>query len=275
MSFIDKYILQNLENYNKQMIYTHIDIFLKYVEMTSNFLILSIQNIHIQNDNYKKYIIKKGMEMIEHIFSILLYYTLNPDLTYYHCEQAFIYFIEFIGQININGDNSLSLTTKDAILFVFKKTIFEISKEYRDSNPILDDDSYTLKIIKELTNVYKNLVFIYIDELKFHNENNLNNYELKSLKNIIINIICNDYNINDIFLSNLNTIEYFMNYVKSNDELSLYNKLNTIELFVKKFNKQNTTINNLQNKIYNEQITDLLNNYSTNNLNKFMNILFN
>ena len=275
MTFNDKYILQNLENYNKLLIHADTDIFLKYIEIMNNFLILSIQNIQLQNDNYKKYIIKKGIEMIEHIFNMLIFYTLNTELTYYHCEQAFIYFIEFIGQMNINGDNSISLTTKDAILFVFKKTIFEISKEYRDNNPLLDDDTNTLKTIKDLSNIYKNLLFIYIDELEFNNENGLNNYELKSLKNIIINIICIDYDFTNTLSTYLNTIEFFMNFIKTNDSLSLYNKLNTIELFVKKINKQNITISHLQHKIYDERIAELLNNYSTNNLNKVMNLLFN
>lgn len=275
MSFIDKYILQNLENYNKNLIYTHTDIFLKYIEIINNFLILSIQNIQIQNNNYKKYTIKKGIEMIEHIFNLLLYYTLNTELTYHHCEQALLYFIEFIGQMNFNSDNSISLTTKDAILFVFKKTIFEISKDYRINHPISDDDSNSLKTIKELTTIYKGLLYIYIDELEFHNEKELSNYELKSLKNIIINILCIEYESKHTLSTHLDCIDYFMDFIKSNDNLSLYNKLNTIELFVKKFNKQHISINDLQHKIHNEHIMELLNNYSTNNSNKVMNLLFN
>jgi predicted RNA-binding protein with EMAP domain len=278
MSFTDKYILQNLENYNKDLIYGHVDIFLKYVEMINNYLILCMQNIQIQNEDYKKYIIKKGVEMIEHIFHFLLYYTLNPDLTYYHCEQGFIYYIEFINQMSI-GDNNLPLSTKDAILFVFKKTIFEITKEYRDNNVICVDDKNNLKIIKELSNIYKNLLFLYIDELNINDNKNLNTYELKSLKSIIANIICNDYEYND-FLNenlneNLNIIDYLMNYIKSNETLSLYNKLNTIELFVKKINKQTITVKHLQSKLYNINTNELLNNYSTTNVNKFINILFN
>jgi len=273
MSFTDKYILQNLENYNKDLVYGHIDIFLKYVEMINNYLILSMQNIQIQNNDYKKYTIKKGAEMIEHVFHILLYYTLNPDLTYYHCEQGFIYYIEFINQMSI-GDNVLPSSTKDAILFFFKKTIFEITKEYRDNNPISEDDKNNLKTIKELTNIYKNLLFLYIDELNIE-EKTPNLYELKSLKSIIINLICTEYEYNDILIDNLNIIEYLMNHIKSNETLSLYNKLNTIELFVKKINKQSITLKSLQSNLYNINTNDLLNNYSTVNVNKFINILFN
>ena len=177
--------------------------------------------------------------------------------------------------MTINGDNSLPLSTKDAILFVLKKTIFEISKEYRDTNVVCEDDLKSLKIIKDLTNIYKNLLFIYIDNLNFNDEKSLNSYEVKSLKNIIMNIVCNEFDSNDLFFNNLNTIDYFMNFINSVDSLTLYNKLNIIELFIKRFNKQDITIESLQCKIYTEVINELLNNYSTTNINKLMNYLFN
>lgn len=280
MTGTDKYILQNLENYNKQLIYNYKDIFIKYIEMMNNYLILCIQNIEIQNEIYKKYVIQKGAEIIEHIFNFLLFYTLNPDLSYYHSEQGFIYYIEFIRQMNINGEHSsLPLNTKDALLFVLKKTIFEINKEYRDINVITPEDMTYLNSIKCLTIIYKSLLCIYINEFKMNPDKNINAYELKSLTNIMNNIICNEFvDDNEVFLfqNHLNIVEYFMNYINMNERLSLYNKLNTIELFVKKMNKQPISIQLLQTKLYNDiNINDLLNNYSVNNINKFMNILFN
>ena len=275
MSFIDKCILQNCENYNKMLPCGYTDVFLKYIENMNKFLICCIQTIQIQNDNYKKYIIKKGIELIDHTFIFLLYYTLNPELVYSHCEQGFIYYIEFMGQVTINSDNCLPLTTKDATLFVYKKTIFEICKEYRDNSPISMEDSNTLKTIKELTNVYKSLLFLYVDEANFENEKNMNGYELKCLKNIIINILSNDLDFNDVFSTNLNVIEYFMIFIKTNEDLIIHNKLNVIELFVKKFNKQNITIEMLKKNINNEFFNEVCINYSINNINKYVNALFN
>tara|TARA_B100000902_G_scaffold272817_1_gene258734 strand:- start:2185 stop:2874 length:690 start_codon:yes stop_codon:yes gene_type:complete len=58
-------------------------------------------------------------------------YTKNLDLTVYHCQKSFYYYIEFIGQIGDSNHQFLQLNSKDAALFVLKKTIFEINEDYR------------------------------------------------------------------------------------------------------------------------------------------------
>ena len=273
----DKYLLQNLENYNKELEYTHSDVFLKYVEVLNNYLILSIENIQIQNEEYKKYIIKKGLETIEHIFSFILYYTLNPGLTLYYCEQGFIYYIEFIGQMIISGDNTLSLSIKDSILFVYKKTIFDVSKEYRENYDLNDTDNKKIKTIKHLSSVYKNILFLYIDGLNFNNQKQiLIHKESNVLKNIVINVLCNEFE-NETFPDSLNTIDYFVNFIKLNDDLSLYNKLNIIEIFIKKFNKYGITLDILQCKLQMDMVLNILNNetYNTSTSIKLFYYLFN
>ena len=270
MTSIDKFILQNLENYQKQLYDEPTDLFMKYIELNNNYLMLCIENIQIQDENYKKYVIKKGGETIEHIFNFLLYYTLNPDLTYHHCEQGFIYYIEFIGQMITNGDSTgLGLTTKDAVLFVFKKTIFDISKEYRDTNPIKSEDDKKLKMIKNLTSTYKNILFLYIDGLSFTNDKVVKESETRCIKNIVTNIIYSEIENND----NTNTIEainYFMDFIRAKDELGSFNKLNAIELFVKKCNKQDIIFDKLQHNLQNDFVDNALTdaNYNYNKLKK-------
>jgi len=273
----NKYLLQNLENYNKELVCTHSDIFLKYVEVLHNYLILSIENIQIQNEDYKKYIIKKGLETIEHIFSFLLYYTLNPGLTLYYCEQGFVYYIEFIGQMIISGDNTLSLSIKDSILFVYKKTIFDVSKEYRANYELNDADNKKINIIKHLSSIYKNILFLYIDDLNLNNKKQILIYrESKILKNIVINVLCNEFD-NETFPNSLNTIDYFVNFIKLNDNLSLYNKLIIIEIFIKKINKYGLTLDILQYKLQMDMVLDILNNetYNTATSTKLFYYLFN
>ena len=55
-------------------------------------------------------------------------YTNNLDFTYYHCEKGIYYFTEFISQIE-NENSFLKLNTSDAILFVYKKTIYHLNKK--------------------------------------------------------------------------------------------------------------------------------------------------
>jgi hypothetical protein len=276
MASIDKFILQNLENYNKQLNDKPVDLFTKYIELNNNYLMLCIENIQIQDENYKKYIIKKGGETIEHIFNFLLYYTLNPELTYHHCEQGFIYYIEFIGQMIINGDNTgLSLSSKDAVLFVFKKTIFDISKEYRETNPVNPDDDKKIKLVKNLTNTYKNLLFLYIDGLSFTNDKIIKDVDTKCIKNIVSNIMY--FEIENNNSNNIEVINYFIDFIRTKEELSILNKLNVIELFSKKCIKLDMNIEKLQTNLQHDYVTNMLidENYSYNNVLKLFSLLFN
>lgn len=277
MALIDKFILHNLENYNKQLHDNHKDIFHKYIELNNNYLMLCMESIHIQDECYKKYVIKRGGETIEHIFNFLLYYTLNPDLTYHHCEQGFIYYIEFIGQMIINGDNSgLALSSKDAVLFVLKKTIFDISKEFRENNSLSDADNKKIKLVKNLTMTYKNILFLFIDGLKFDCEKVIKDNETRSIKNIVINILYNEIVDNDNTTAT-ETFNYFIDFVRNKDELSIYNKLNIIEQFIKKYNKQYISIDKLKTKLQCDLVYNTLNdiNYNSTNIIKFFALLFN
>lgn len=277
MNLIDKFILQNLENYNKQLYDDYKDIFHKYIELNNNYLMLCMESIHIQDEIYKKYVIKKGGETIEHIFNFLLYYTLNTDLTYHHCEQGFIYYIEFIGQMIINGDSTgLALSSKDAVLFVLKKTIFDISKEYRENNSLSESDNKKLKLVKNFTSAYKNLLFLYIDGLNFDSEKVIKENETRSIKNIVINMLCNEIVENDN-TNVIDVINYFIDFIRNKEELGIYNKLNIIEHFIKKYNKQFITIDKLQNKLQYEIVDNVLNdaNYNSSNILKLFALLFN
>ena len=57
-------------------------------------------------------------------------------------QKSFYYYIEFIGQIGDSNHQFLQLNSKDATLFVFKKTVFEINSDHRKifSSPIGNDD---------------------------------------------------------------------------------------------------------------------------------------
>jgi hypothetical protein len=123
--------LQNLDNYRTDFTHNTTEIFVKYVSLITEYLIQCVESIYMRNATYYKYIICKGIDTISHVFKILLLYTRNLDLTYIHCQKSFYYYVEFIGQIGDDNHTFLQLNSKDASLFVYKKTIFEINNEYR------------------------------------------------------------------------------------------------------------------------------------------------
>lgn len=74
----------------------------------------------------------RGINALLIIFMKILNRTNNLELAYFHSEKAIYYYIEFFSQIS-NKNNFISLTCNDAVLFLYKKTIYKLSK-FNSSN---------------------------------------------------------------------------------------------------------------------------------------------
>ena len=127
-----KYDISNKKNYNNTISIDDKNIYVsKYIDIIHQYLLYCGENIFIQEPIYYLYVIVKGIECISNVFITLLLYTKNFNLVYYHCQKAFCYYVEFISQIGNENHSFLKLNAKDAILFVYRKTIFQINNDYR------------------------------------------------------------------------------------------------------------------------------------------------
>ena len=283
-----KYILQNLDNYNKYISDSYSTILYKYIDIINNYIILSFDYSYRNN----KIMIKKGIETLHHVFNIIFLYTHNLDLTCYHCDKATYYYIEFISQMS--GDNNvLQLTSKEIALFVFKKTIFDLSNDNKIKHSINAQDKPIIEIVKTLSNIYNSLIYNIIDNdnieegLSHYKTLLSNNYKsmnyilsekldetkIKSLKN---NKKHTDFILNiEKYKIKINILEFILEIV----DAKYYNNPNKcafIELFIKKlFSIDCSTefifnINAIKDKAYNETFCDYLND---NNANKLVNWL--
>ena len=83
-------------------------------------------------------------------------YTNNLSFTHYHCEKGIYYFTEFISQIE-NENSFLKLSSIDAIIFVYKKTIYNINKTLIDitKKEYVIDINNIIKILENI-NTYSN-----------------------------------------------------------------------------------------------------------------------
>jgi len=124
--------LSDTQNYNKKF-KKNLDFYLKeYIILITEFI--EYFKTFVVHNNIKKYnIVYKGVQSINHIFLMLLLYTKNLSLTLYHCKKAFLYYVEFINQIGEEGNSYLQLNSNDAIIFIYKKSIFDINNDYRSS----------------------------------------------------------------------------------------------------------------------------------------------
>lgn len=285
-----KFILQNLDNYNKYISDSYSTILYKYIDIINNYIILSFDYSYVYNNN--KVIIKKGIETLHHVFNVIFLYTLNLELTAYHCDKATYYYIEFISQMT--GDNNvLQLTSKDVTLFVFKKTIFDLSNDNKIKHSLNQKDIKIIDIIKRLGMIYNNLIYLTIDDGTINKGlqqyKNLLSDAYKSMNYILsedldnleksnkIKSMSQEYNdLNkDKFFTKIDTLEVILNSLSDKD---CNNKLQIIESFIKKiFNLNHSKslsidIKNIKYKIYDPLFEEYL---KMNNTNKLIGWLLN
>ena len=161
-------ILNNIENYNTELDKEKCNIcmlFLKYVGKIHDLIELSLEKLFHLSDDYFKHIVVQGIKTIHYVYYMLILYTKNIELTTYHTQKAVQYYVEFMSQIGEGNNNYMSLTSKDAVLFVYKKTIFEINQDYRNER-LNKEDAETSALVTMLTNFiqFYNSMLIYTVE---------------------------------------------------------------------------------------------------------------
>ena len=197
----NNFSLQNLDNYRKNIDNTTSEITEKYYMLIAEYFKFITENIKVKNSNFSKFIIMRGLDTITNVFNSIFYYTKNIDLTYFHCQKSFYFYVEFVGQISEDEKMFLQLSSRDATLYVYKKTIFEINNECKntiESSKLINDQ---IEIINSYINIYKTLVYkiiqsdvltknnLYIETFekicKKINKTNLNNENVILLNTII------------------------------------------------------------------------------------------
>ena len=184
-----------------------------------NFYVENIyENININNDKrYRYYILLKGLEVLSSIMNIIILHTNNIDIAFYYSNKAYYYYIEFISQIDTDN-NHLELSIKDAIIFVYKKTIFEIKEPISTINNSNINKENILKL--ETIKLMINAVNTYYKIFKFRDIINVNINNDKST------YIDSQISIDKSFLKTLSKIDkLYVNEIQFN---RVINNLDTI-----------------------------------------------
>jgi hypothetical protein len=248
----DSFSLTNQENYKKDLEYDLSEIINKYAQLIIEYSKFIHENIKIKNNSFYKFIIIRGLDTITHVFNYILYFTKNLDLTYYHCQKSFYFYIEFVGQITEEDKKFLNLTTRDATNYVYKKTIFEMNDElkrkYENNTKEFEDkidiiliyikvfQTYLLKIVQvdtidiskidyiidltkkinQLTNKYKISILEKITEKLFYKIENIERFfEINSL---IIKLFLKNPNVLDNTKEKLNLEIFDEKILESNEK---------------------------------------------------------
>jgi hypothetical protein len=241
------YILSNVENYMNTLNVKLNDVLDMYIAIIIEYLLLIYEKIDIKKINHFDFILIRGLETISNVFKFILFFTKNTTLAHYHSQKAFYLYIEFIEQISVDHNSFLKLTSRDAVIFVYKKTIFDINNEFKKNKKdescenkafFCDLDSYLL--------MYKNLLSFCLQT----NED----------KNICIRSYCDNLKIWSYYLNNniiyskeiiecvalfLQTMEHIIHNNNNNNNNNEYNKY--IDEFVIKLVDKKNNINMYEN----------------------------
>tara|TARA_B100001093_G_scaffold490309_2_gene529229 strand:- start:51 stop:956 length:906 start_codon:yes stop_codon:yes gene_type:complete len=239
----------------------------KYNLIKNNYTKLLLINItNFKTINEIENIYYKGCNLLTNVFNISLLYSDNLLEVYNLCEKSYIYYIEFVNQINLNisNDSSFELTLKDAVIFSYKKTIFNLDNTIlnKNDNTIKLKLKLKLKIIEIFINIINKLYFI--NDFKIFNifhSHDINQYKLSDTYNEFTNLLDNLLkkilsDTNKIFKkiinnSELNTI--FENTDNYDTNILYYSRIDTILFILYNFCNKNIekSSNNLLSNINN------------------------
>ena len=182
--------MDTLENYGE---------FFKLLKNYTNVFYKNLLIRYQNNPNYLEMLYVKGLFLLKNIYLLLILYCETINEIVLLVEKAYIYYIEFLIQINLNSMN-MELNLRDAVLFTYKRTVLSYKKQStsalkQDINKELD--TY-FNILCNFFYLTYNRNFIEDDEEQIisdssdsndsNNSNNSNNYTnifvIKKLNNV-------------------------------------------------------------------------------------------
>lgn len=171
---ISPYSLAQSDNYKSITTAPINEILDKYVLLVIDYMLLIAEKIYIKKSQYYKYIFIRGLDTITSVFKFILFYTKNVDLAYFHSQKAFYFYVEFIEQISNDQNTFLQLSSREACLFVYKKTIYELIHDYKKTNlSNYKAESQLFDDINKYLIIYKNIVIFCVNNPEFTYENKL------------------------------------------------------------------------------------------------------
>ena len=125
--------------------------------------------------------------MLSHIFNTIFLYTKNANLCEHYCYKASHYYIEFIGQISEDSHSFLQLNSKDATLFVYKKTIYDINNVYRKNFALDNKEQQFLNSISNIMMLFNATLFHLLqkERLKYEKKESIIHFAVDKSASII------------------------------------------------------------------------------------------
>ena len=245
------YSLYNIDNFKKTLDVSPNIILNKYKGYVFEFLYFILDNLKIKNNSYYKFIITRGLETITNVFTTILYYTKNIDLTCFHCQKAIYFYVEFVTQISEDQNIFLQLTSRDATNYVYKKTIYEINNDYKKNMNIADEITVNqFNIITENIKIHKIILLKMINNIDIF-INDKKHFEKYSKLCIKINSL-------PFELKSITDVNILIEMLDTeNTNIDKFSEI--VSLLIKKISKNEELIKNCLLKLYSDEKTNYIN----------------
>jgi len=258
-----QFLLYNTSNYKPCIEHSISQILNKYVEVLIEYMRFISEKI-IMKKSYYRFIFERGVETISHVFSVIFYYTKNLEITFYHSQKAYYFYIEFIEQMTDDNVTFLKLSSRDAILFVYKKTIFDLNNEYKKNIKEPTSEDKTIMILLDShTYIYKNIIkfIIYHNDFKYETKVDYINKCCDSIEFIskTLNMASNKTKVNYI------DCLYLFITLLTDKKIDILDFFRVLDEFIKKIiSKKKFDEKVIKNKIYDTEINNFINNNDLN-----------
>ena len=161
----------------------------EFFKLLKNYTNVFYKNLLIRyrnNPNYLEMLYVKGLFLLKNIYMLLFFYCENINELTLIVEKAYIYYIEFLIQINSNSMN-MELNFRDAVLFTYKRTVLSYKKQSThniNQNQNKELDTY-FNILCNFFYLTYNRNFIENDQSQIINDTNyINSFVIKKLNNV-------------------------------------------------------------------------------------------
>jgi hypothetical protein len=178
-----------------------------YVTILKEFVSLINESKHCDNPNNSIITMYIGMNAIHRVFEFILLKTKNIEKVCYYSKKTYYYYLEYMEQIH-SSNLQQNLNQMDAILFVYKKTIFDLyDGENEDTfgtmTNIIASNGEIINIDDEiLQNMLKNISKI-LNTLFYWENTEFTFYERKELCNYL-----------DLFMKKCFSITHIINFLE-------------------------------------------------------------
>jgi len=258
------YLLYNVSNYKSKIDNSVQEILSKFVCVIIEYMRFISEKITMKNKKHYMFIFERGLETLIHIFSISFYYTKNLELTFYHTQKAYYFYIEFIEQISDDNITFLQLTSRDAIMFVYKKTIYDLNNDYKKNiEEPNQEEKLILTTVNNYTDIYKIIVQFIINhnEFKYDTKNDYINMCCDSIEFISENLIKNK--LKKGFIECI----YIFIIILSDKKIDVKTFFELLDEFIRKINTKRKIDDKLiKHKMYDSEIIFFIDNNESNKI---------